>query len=171
MKDKKSLLHILNSNKTSHQEKIKIFVKSIDNNNLNLFANDCAENVLHIFEKRYPNNNKAREAILAAKDNNTLTNESARIAAIRVADAAYSFADTIFDSALNKVTSSNFFDVLTRTAAANALCAAADAADVAVFRTTCAAEDCANAAFAASIDFGHKIEEELKQIEIMKRYL
>ena len=33
-----------------------------------LFAADCAEAVLHIFEKQYPNDSRPRQAIVAARD-------------------------------------------------------------------------------------------------------
>jgi hypothetical protein len=35
---------------------------------IRLFAADCAESVLHIYEKRYPNDDRPRKAIQAARD-------------------------------------------------------------------------------------------------------
>jgi hypothetical protein len=35
---------------------------------IRLFAADCAESVLHIFEKQYPNDGRPRKAIQAARD-------------------------------------------------------------------------------------------------------
>ena len=60
---------------------------------IRLFAADCAESVLHIYEKQYPNDDRPRKAIQAARDYaNGLINEdklsASRDAACAAAGAA-----------------------------------------------------------------------------------
>jgi hypothetical protein len=57
---------------------------------IRLFATDCAEMVLPIYEKQYPNDNRPRKAIQAARDyaNGLITAEELNDAAGAAADAA-----------------------------------------------------------------------------------
>lgn len=61
-----------------------------------LFACDCAEHVLHLFESRYPDDARPREAIIAARryanGEATDTELSAARAAARAADGAAAWA-------------------------------------------------------------------------------
>ena len=60
---------------------------------IRLFAADCAELVLHIFEKEYPNDDRPRKAIQAARDYaNGLINAEELIAAAFAASAAWAAA-------------------------------------------------------------------------------
>ena len=60
---------------------------------IRLYAADCAEHVLHIYEKKYPKNLAPRAAILAARDysNGKISKEKLR--------AAYAAADVAADAA------------------------------------------------------------------------
>ena len=62
------------------------FFRSTDKNKFRFFAADCAESVLHLFEKRYPNDSRPRKAIEAARATAYAT------AAAYAADAAYAAA-------------------------------------------------------------------------------
>ena len=57
------------NNKTVFQEARLIRkIESWNDKTIRFFAADCAEHVLHIFEKEYPKNLKPRQAIQAARD-------------------------------------------------------------------------------------------------------
>jgi hypothetical protein len=128
-----------------------------------LMAADFAEQVLHIYEKQYPNDNRPRKAIHAARDyaNGLIGKEDAFAAAsaayvagnaartIRASDAAYASADAVaraaYDAAYVSADASAdavyYASAYSAFATANAASltasyaarAAADAADVAVF--------------------------------------
>jgi hypothetical protein len=54
------------------------------------FAADCAEHVLHLFEARFPNDDRPRKAIEAARSRNRLTAYAAAyVAAYAASNAAY----------------------------------------------------------------------------------
>ena len=53
-----------------------------------LFAADCAEHVLHIFESKYPNDDRPRKAIEAARQPDAAARTAAADAAAHAADAA-----------------------------------------------------------------------------------
>ena len=70
------------------------------NREVRLFAADCAESVLHLFEKKYPNDNRPRLAIKAARkfangeinESELKTAAAAARAAARTAYAAAAYA-------------------------------------------------------------------------------
>ena len=89
-------------------------VSTINDRTLRLFAADCAESVLHLFEERHPDDDRPRLAIQAARDYaNGLIDSAASWAASLAAElaascsvvasaaysAAYSAADSATDSA------------------------------------------------------------------------
>ena len=97
---------------------------------LRLFAADCAEHVLYLFEEKYPDDDRPRKAIQSARD---FANDSiSAYATNAAANAAYAAADAAYAAANAYATATN--------AAANAAYAAADAA------TNAAAHAAANAA-------------------------
>ena len=104
-------------------------------------AADFAERVLHIYESKYPNDDRPRKAIEAARSGNTYT-------------AAY--ADAAADAAADAYAAATY-------AAADA---AADAAYAAATYAAYAAADAAADADAAAV----RKDEDQAQIEIMKRY-
>jgi hypothetical protein len=57
---------------------------------IRLFAADCAESVLHIFEKEHPNDDRPRKAILAARDyaNGFITSQELKAAGAAAGAAA-----------------------------------------------------------------------------------
>jgi hypothetical protein len=61
---------------------------------IRLFAADCAESVLHIFEKEYPNDDRPRKAIRAARDyaNGFINAQELKNAAAAAANAAFTAA-------------------------------------------------------------------------------
>ena len=54
----------------THDDKRWVFVRSIDKNKLRFVAADFAERVLHFYENKYPNDDRPRKAIEAARNNN-----------------------------------------------------------------------------------------------------
>ena len=109
-------------------------------------AADFAESVLHIFAKKYPNDDRPAKAIQAARDfADSKINKSADAAAA----AAYAAADAAAADA--------------DAAAADAAAADADAAD--------AAADAAAAAAAAAAYAAARAKEKQNQAEIIRRYL
>jgi len=136
-----------------YTDKVWVFVRSIDKDKLRLVAADFAERVLHIYESKYPNDDRPRKAIEAArrgdKDADSAVSDAADDAyavayAVAVSDAAYA-------------------------AAYAAAAAAAHAAYAAVYAAAYAAAAAAAAAYAA-VYAARKEEEEQAQIEIMKKY-
>lgn len=92
-----------------------------------LAACACAENVLPMFEKKYPADNRPRKAIKTAKlwATNKATLKKARTAALAAADAAYAAY------AAHAAHAAYAADAATNAAAYAAYAAAADAADAA----------------------------------------
>ena len=68
--------------------------------NLRLFACDCAEDVLHVFEEKYPDDNRPRQAIEVARRfaNGEATREELN-AAVSAARLAYSAAYSAYSAA------------------------------------------------------------------------
>jgi hypothetical protein len=130
----------------THADKKWVFVRSIDKDKLRFVAADFADRVLHIYESKYPNDDRPRKAIEAArrgdKDAAAYAYAAAANAAAAAANAAYAAANTAYANAAYA-------------AAANAAYAAAAAAN--------AAYAAANTAYAIK-------DEEMAQLEIMKRY-
>lgn len=64
---------------------------------IRLFAADCAESVLHIFEKEHPNDDRPRKAIRAARDyaNGFISSQELKAAW----DAAWAARDAAWDAA------------------------------------------------------------------------
>jgi hypothetical protein len=60
-------LEFLDLPKISHSDKVWVFVRFIPAEKKQKFAIDVAESVLHIFEEKYPDDKRPREAIAAAK--------------------------------------------------------------------------------------------------------
>jgi hypothetical protein len=147
----------------THEDKIWVFVRSLDKDKLRLVAADFAERVLHIFENKYPNDDRPRKAIEAARRNDK-----------DAADATYAARAAAYADA----------------AAVNAVYAAyaayADAADVDAYAAVSAARAAANAARAAdayaavsaaraaaraaAYAADAREAEEMAQLQIMKRY-
>jgi hypothetical protein len=71
----------------THADKKWVFVRSIDKDKLRLVAADFAERVLHIFENKYPTDDRPRKAIEAVR-----SGKSAAAYAADAADAAYAAA-------------------------------------------------------------------------------
>jgi len=109
-----------------------------------LFAADCAERVLHLFEREMPNDNRPRVAILSARDfaNGLITADHMKVAKFAAVGAAYAAADAAKAAAYN--------------AAQAAYAAAGDAKDAAY-----AAADAAQAAYAAAGDVERRIQSEM----------
>jgi len=146
-----TLEEFLDLSELTHEDKKWVFVRSIDKNKLRFVAADFAERVLHIYENKYPNDNRPRKAIEAARNNNA--DAAASYAA--AAAAAYAAARVAaYDAAASY--------------AADAAYAAARAADFADGYDAAAAATY-DAACAAAYDAADKHEEQA-QIEIMKRY-
>jgi len=76
----------------THDDKRWVFVRSIDKNKLRFVAADFAERVLHFYENKYPNDDRPRKAIEAARNNNAAAaaayDAAAACAACAAADAA-----------------------------------------------------------------------------------
>jgi len=135
----------------THEDKKWVFVRSIDKNKLRFVAANFAERVLHFYENKYPNDDRPRKAIEAARNNNADAYAAARAAS----DAAR--ADAAYDAADAAAAAVDAYDAA-RSAAAYAVSCVAYAAYA-------AADAAADAAYAAACE-----HEEQAQIEIMKRY-
>ena len=112
---------------------------------IRLFAADCAESVLHIYEKQYPNDYRPRKAIQAARDyaNGVIGKDElgdARAAAWAAGNAAL---DAAGNAALDAAGNAAW-------AAGNAAMDAARAARAAAKAARAAAKDAARAARAAA---------------------
>ena len=104
---------------------------------LKLFAADCAEHVLHLFEDVFPNDGRPRQAIQAARD----------FANGKITSAAADAADAAFDAAYAAYTADT---ADTATAAAYAAAYAADTATAAAYAAAYAAYTADTAASAAA---------------------
>ena len=108
-----------------------------------LIACECAELVLPIFEKEYPNDNRPRKAIKAARAYALNPCEKTAYAAGNAADAVADAADAVADAADAAADAADAADAAA--AAADAVADAADAADAAA-DAAAAAADAADAA-------------------------
>jgi hypothetical protein len=134
-------------------------VETWNDKTLRLFAADCAERVLGLYEKQYPNDDRPRKAIQAARDfANGLINKDAAYAAYAVANAAAYAAYAADANAAKAAYAAANAAYAAYAADANAAKAAADAAANAAYAV-------ANAAYAAYAD------EKTWQIERLKYYL
>jgi len=109
-----------------------------------LFACDCAEHVLHIYEKQYPDDSRPHRAIEAARlyvDGKIIEKEldAVNTASDAAADAAWAAANTSADAAAKAAW-----------AAANAACAITHATMNTAYAATNAANAATNAANAAA---------------------
>lgn len=77
----------------THEDKVWVSLRLIPKDNIRLATADIAESVLHIFEKAYPNDDRPRKAIEAARSNSsdTAIYASAAYAAARAAASAGSY--------------------------------------------------------------------------------
>jgi hypothetical protein len=117
-----TLDEFINLPKLTYNDKKWVFVRSIDKDKLRLVAADFAERVLHIYESKYPNDNRPRKAIEAARNGDYA-------AAYAAAYAAYADAADAADAAAYAA------------AAAAYAAAAADAADAAAAAAAYARKD------------------------------
>ena len=105
-------------------------VGTLSRRQLQLFAADCAEHVLHFFEKKYPEDSRPRQAINAARSGNAATAaaDAAAYAATAAADAA-AYAATAAAAAYAAADAYAAYAAYAASAAAHASAyAAADAA-------------------------------------------
>ena len=109
-----------------------LYTRLMDKKQRVMIAVFSAEQVLHIFENKYLNDQRPRKAIDAAKKVIELDSKENRSAAAKAARAAYVVANAIFDD--------DYVDVATA-AAANAAYAAADAAAAKAARAAYAATE------------------------------
>jgi len=115
-----------------------------------LFAADCAERVLPIFEEQFPNDSRPREAIAAARSGAN---------AARAADgAAYDAASGAAADAVHAAYRASRAAYRAAYGAAYAAARAADAVDGAAYRAADAADDAAHAADGAAYGFGWEAE-------------
>ena len=138
----------------TYADKKWVFVRSIDKDKLRFVAADFAERVLHIYESKYPNDDRPRKAIEAARNGDIASNAAANanaaaVNAVYAAYAAYAAAYAAADAA-------SAADVYADAYAAAYAAAAAASASAAVAYAVYAADACE--------------AEEVAQLEIMKRY-
>ena len=155
-----SLEEFLDLPKLTHNDKKYVFFRSISKDNFRLIAADFAERVLHLFENKYPNDDRPRKAIEAARNGNITD------AAASAAYAAAYAADRATDAYAAAAASAAYAAADAYAAAAYA---AADAASAAAYADAYAAAasaaiDAIDAADAA------RLTEEKAQIQIMKKY-
>ncbi len=86
-----TLEEFLDLPKLTHNDKKWVFFRSIDKSQLRLVAADFAERVLHLFENKYPSDDRPRKAIEAARS-------AINFYAAYVADAA-AYAEAAADAA------------------------------------------------------------------------
>jgi hypothetical protein len=180
-----TLEEFLDLSELTQDDKKWVFVRSIPKEKLSLLAADFAERVLHIYESKYPNDDRPRKAIEAARsgDKNAAdaaTAATAAYAAYAAAAAAYdadaAYADARADAAYADARAAAAAaaaadaaaDAATAATAAYAAAAAAYDADAAYADARAAADAAANAANAANAAV--RKDEEQAQIEIMKKY-
>jgi hypothetical protein len=138
-----SVLEVMELDAVSVEDRLWVAIRALNKKDRRLFACDCAEHVLPIYEKYYPDDSRPREAIEtmrryargeATKEELEIANNAAYAAANAVADDAddaWAAANSAADAAANNAAS----------AAANAAWAAADAADAADAAARAAARD------------------------------
>jgi hypothetical protein len=76
-----SLEEFLDLSELTHEDKKWVFIRSIPREKLQLLAADFAERVLHIYESKYPNDDRPRKAIEAARGGKRYTSAHAAAAA------------------------------------------------------------------------------------------
>ena len=128
-------------------------VETWNDKTLRLYAADCAERVLGLYEKQYPKDDRPRKAIQAARDfaNGLITKDAAAKAATNAAYAAYAAnvanaayaADAAYAAAANAAYAA-------ANAAANAANAAYAAANAAGYAAANGVDAAADAAYAAA---------------------
>ena len=152
-----SLEEFLDLEGLTHEDKKWVFFRSIPKDNLRLIAADFAKRVLHIYESKYPNDDRPRKAIEAARNG--------------AADAA-AYADAAADAADAAARSAYAADAAADAAyaAARAADAADDAAYDAAYAARAAADAADSAARAAASAADARLTEEKAQVEIMKKY-
>jgi hypothetical protein len=177
----------------THNDKKWVFVCSIDNDKLRLVAADFAERVLHIYESKYPNDDRPRKAIEAARSG-TAAARAAFVAAdayvAEAADDAYAARAAFVAAYAARAASADAASAASASAAARAANAAAYAARADAYSAASAAADAAYAAAdaydaeaaddaadaydaARAADAAYaaaRVDEEKAQLEIMKRY-
>ena len=145
--------------KLSHDDKKWVFFRSIPKDKFRFIAADFAERVLHIYENKYPNDDRPKKAI-----------EAARSRAAYVADAAaYAARAAAADAAAYAAAYAAAADAAAYAAAADA----AYTAYAAAYAARAAAADAAYTAYAAAARADAadaRLSEEKAQVEIMKRY-
>jgi hypothetical protein len=107
-----SLVDFFNLKHISHSDKVWVFVRTVDEEKKRLFAADCAESVLHIFERKYLKDDRLRSAIEAAR---SVVDAAARATAYAAAvdaaaadAAAYAaYADAYADARNNSTVEQN----------------------------------------------------------------
>ena len=147
-----SLSEFLDLTEITHQDKLWVYLRSIDSKLIPLVAADFAESVLHVFEEAYPEDKRPRLAIEAARGNDV-------DAAINAANAAWSAAYAAADAAARAAV-----DVAVEAAARSAEYAAYAAAHATEYATEYATYAGRSVARAAD-------NQEIKQIEIMKKWI
>ena len=137
-------------------------VETWNDKTLRLFAADCAERVLGLYEKQYPNDDRPRKAIQAARDfaNGLITEDAAGTAAAAAFDAVANAAKA--DAAKADAAAAAAYAAYAAYAATYAAYAVANAANAAKAKADAATANAANAANA---------NEKTWQIERLKYYL
>ena len=128
-----SLSEFLDLDKITRKDKMWVFVRSVSTDFKRRFAIEVTESVLHIFEQKYPNDKRPREAIVAAKLflDGALSRKADAAAAADA--AAYAAADAAHAAAADAAA------YAADAAAAAAHAAAADAAYAAAYAAAWAA--------------------------------
>ena len=170
------LSEFLDLDKITHKDKLWVYFRSIPKEIIGLVVADFAENVLHIYESKYPNNKASRLAIEAARST-TMTNQEKRAAAYAAASAS-SAADAAADAAAAYAADAAYAAAAyAADAAAYAADAAADADAAAYAAADAAADAAAYAAYAAYADAAAdayaaaRSQEKKFQIETMKKWI
>ena len=149
-----SLEDFLDLPELTHEDKKWVFFRSIPKDKFRFIAADFAERVLHIYESKYPNDDRPRKAIEAARSGTAY--DAAAYAAAYAARAAYDAASAAAAYDADAAYAAR--------AAYDAASAAADATYAAY--AAYAAADAADAVYVADAC----LNEEKAQVEIMKRY-
>jgi hypothetical protein len=145
-------------------------VETWNDKTLRLYAADCAERALGLYEKRYPKDDRPRKAIQAARDfaNGLITKDDAAAAYNTANAAAYAAAHAAADTAAYAAANAAHAVAYAAHAAAYAAYAANAAANANAYAADTAAYNTAayNTAHAAAY-----ADEKTWQIERLKQYL
>jgi hypothetical protein len=142
----------------THEDKLWVAFRSMPEQNISLAAADIAGLVLHFFETKYPNDNRPRKAIEAAR-----LNTDARAAAYAANAAAYA-ANAAADAAAYAAADAAAYAAAY---AARAAAYAADAAydvDVATYAARAAADAARAAADAVYLETESSINKKIRTI-------